>query len=335
MIHIKHILCPVDLSECSRHAFDRAVGIARCYDAKISVLHVVPAATAVAAIPFGPEGPGAFRLHPAEREQMLFEIPRFLGLEHWSGTPIEYHVVEAPSVHKEIVLQAERVAADLVVMGTHGRSGFERLMLGSVAEKVLRTSPVPVVTVPPHAPDVSPASGNPFRRILYATDFSGGSEVALQYAASLTQHGAARLTIMHVIEPFPVGHDPIVGTSFDVAAYQADLEKRARAKFRSLVPEAIRLGCDTDDVLTTGKPYAEILRVAAERQNDLIVLGVHGRNALDRLVFGSTTEHIVRRATCPVLTVRAADDPRQAGWVPAHRASQIDPAEVRGCVVEG
>jgi nucleotide-binding universal stress UspA family protein len=66
----------------------------------------------------------------------------------------------------------------------------------------------------------------------------------------------------------------------------------------------VRLGCQTDDVVITGRPYVEILRAANERLVDLIVMGVHGRSALDRLVFGSTTEHIIRRATCPVLTVR-------------------------------
>lgn len=307
MIRIKQILCPVDLSECSRHAFDRAVGIARCYDAKISILNVSSAAAAVPSVPVAREGPGAFGLHPVERNQLLADIRQFLGLEHWTGIPIEYHVEKARAVHREIVQYAQRLRADLVVIGTHGRSGFERFMLGSVAEKVLRTSGVPVVTVPPQVQNVVPAGRDPFRRILYATDFSGGSEHALQYAASLSQYAAGQLTVMHVVQPFPVGDDPIVGTSFDVAAYHAELEKKARAKLGRFVPETLRLGCDTDDVVATGKPYAEILRIAAERRADLIVLGVHGRNALDRLVFGSTTEHIVRRATCPVLTVRAAN----------------------------
>jgi nucleotide-binding universal stress UspA family protein len=308
MVRIHHILCPVDLSEGSRHAFDRAVGVARCYDAKISILSVVPVAAVVPAIPFGPEGPGAFGVHPTEqRNHLLAEIPRFLALEHGIGTAVEYQVVEAPSVHREIIAQTERLGADLVVMGTHGRSGFERLVLGSITEKVLRTARVPVMTVPPHVADVVAAGRDPFRRIVYATDFSEGSEDALRYAASLAQHAAGQLTVIHVVQPFPVGQDPIVGTSFDVAAYHAEMEKQARAKLRTFVPESIRLGCDTDDVLVIGKPYREILRVAAERLADVIVLGVHGRHALDRLVFGSATEHLVRRATCPVLTVRTAD----------------------------
>jgi nucleotide-binding universal stress UspA family protein len=164
---------------------------------------------------------------------------------------------------------------------------------------------VPVLTVPAHAPDVVPIGRGPFRRILYATDFSPGSEHALRHAASLAQHGAAQLTLLHAVEPLAVGYDPIVVMPFDVTAYNTSLEEAAEARLRTFVPDSIRLGCDTDDVVVSGKPYVEILRIAAERQVDLIVLGVHGRSALDRLVFGSTTEHVVRRATCPVLTVRA------------------------------
>jgi nucleotide-binding universal stress UspA family protein len=309
MLRITKILCPVDFSEFSRHAFDRAVGVARCYDAKISVLHVLPVHSAVPAIRFGPEGPGPFGLY-ADRDHVLSELPRFLALEHGIETPIDYHVVEGASPHKEIAAQASRLAADLVVIGTHGRSGIDRMLLGSVAEKVLRTSPVPVLTVPPHVPDVVPLGRDPFKRILYATDFSPGSRDAMRYAASLAEHAAAELTIIHVVEPLLVGHDPIVGSTFDVAAYHAALERDAITKLRALVRENARLGSDTHDLVTKGKPYVEILRTAAERQIDLIVLGVHGRNALDRLVFGSTAEHIVRRASCPVLTVRVADRPQ-------------------------
>jgi nucleotide-binding universal stress UspA family protein len=304
MIRINRILCPIDFSQFSSHAFDRAVGLARAYGATICVLHVLPAAIPVPAVPYGPEGPGPFAVPTFDRETALAEIPRFLATERDIGVSIDYHVVDAPSVHKEILAQAELLSADVVVVGSHGRSGFDRLMLGSVAEKLLRSSPIPILTVPSHVPDAVPMGRDPFRAILYATDFSPGSDAALPYAASLAQHAAAQLTVMHVVEPIPIGYDPMGGSSFDVTAYHTGLENQARAKLRTTIPEWVRLGCQTDDVVTTGKPYVQILRAASERLIDLIVMGVHGRNALDRLVFGSTTEHIIRRATCPVLTVR-------------------------------
>jgi nucleotide-binding universal stress UspA family protein len=194
----------------------------------------------------------------------------------------------------------------MVVLGTHGRSGVARLLLGSVAEKTLRTSPVPVLVVPPHVSDIAPARRDPFRSVLCAIDFSPDSARALAYATSLAQHAGGRLTLLHSVEPMPPGHEATDGVTFDVAAYGDALEKSARAQMERFAPEAFAAGCQRENLVTRGRAYKDILRVAAERQADVIVVGVHGRNAFDRLVFGSTTEHIVRRAACPVLAVPAA-----------------------------
>ena len=303
MLTIKHILCPVDFSEFSRHAFDRAVAVARSYGSDITILHVLPVPSAVPALPYGPEGPGPFGLESVDRARALAELPRFLETEHALGVRLHYQVAEAPAVHKEVLLQTARAAADLVVMGTHGRSGFNHLILGSIAEKTLRMSAVPVLVVPPRAPDVVPAGRDPFRHVLCAVDFSPDSVGALAYAASLARHAAGRLTLVHAVEPIPVGHDPMVGDGFDMDAYREAVAESAQAQLQRSVDEARTFGCTADSVLARGKPYKEILRVAGELQVDLVVIGTHGRSALDRLVFGSTTEHLVRRATCPVLTV--------------------------------
>lgn len=307
MVHIKHILCPVDFSEFSRHAFDRAVAVARSYGAELTVLHVLPVPSAVPALPYGPEGPGPFGFEAVDRDRALAELSPFLAAEQSIGIPLHYKAAESPSVQKEVLVQASRLSADLIVMGTHGRSGFDRFFLGSVAEKTLRTSRVPVLVVPPRLPDVVPAGRDPFRSILCAVDFSQDSARALGYAASLARHAAGRLTLLHSVEPIPVGYDPLGAVNFDVAGYAQALENSARAELQKLLPQPIAPGCDTETVVTRGKAYREILRVATERQADLIVLGVHGRNAFDRLVFGSTTEHVVRRATCPVLAVPTSD----------------------------
>ena len=307
MINIKHVLCPVDFSEFSRHAFGRAVAVARGYGADVTVLHVAPVPSVVPALPYGPEGPGPFGFEVVDRERALAELSRFLATTHPIGVPVHYEAVEAPSVQKEILLQASKASADLVVVGTHGRSGFDHLFLGSVAEKTLRTSRVPVLVVPPHTWDVVPAPSEPFRSVLCAVDFSQDSARALEHAQSLARHGAGRLTIVHVVEPIPVGYDPMVGPPFDIAGYESRLEESGRAQLQKLAPDRATAGCEIETVLACGKAYHEILRVAAERQADVIVLGVHGRNAFDRLVFGSTTEHIIRRARCPVLAVPAPE----------------------------
>jgi nucleotide-binding universal stress UspA family protein len=309
MINIQHVLCPVDFSEFSRHAFSRAVAVARGYGADITVLHVLPVPSLVPALPYGPEGPGPFGFEAVDRERALAELPRFFATGHPIDVPVHYETIEASSVHKEILVQASKTSADLVVVGTHGRSGFDHLFLGSVAERTLRTSRVPVLVVPPHTRDVVPAPTEPFRSVLCAVDFSPDSARALEHAASLARHGAGRLTLLHVVEPIPVGYDPMVGPPFDIAGYEFRLEESGRAQLRKLAPDRLTAGCEVETVLARGKAYKEILRVAAECQADVIVLGVHGRNAFDRLVFGSTTEHIIRRARCPVLAVPASDHP--------------------------
>jgi len=307
MVQIKHILCPVDLSECSRHAFDRAAAVARTYGADLTVLHVLPVPSAVPALPYGPEGPGPFGFEAVDRGRALTELSRFLPADHSIGVPLHLRVAEAPSVHGEVLLQTSRLAADLVVLGTHGRTGLDRLFLGSVAEKTLRMSRVPVLVVPPHASDAVPSGADPFRRIVCAVDFSQDSARALGYAMSLARYGTGRLTVVHAVEAVPIGYDPMGGVTFDVIGYQEALERSARAELQRFFPDSIALGCETESVVTRGKAYREILGIAAERRADLIVLGVHGRNAVDRLVFGSTTHHVLRRATCPVLAVPAVD----------------------------
>ena len=309
MVNIKHVLCPVDFSEFSRHAFGRAVAVARGYGADVTVLHVLPVPSAVPALPYGPEGPGPFGFEAVDRERVHAELSRFLGTGDPVGVPVRYETAEAPSVQKEIRLQTSKTSADLVVVGTHGRSGFDHLFLGSVAEKTLRTSRVPVLVVPPHTRDVVPAPREPFRSVLCAVDFSQDSARAFEYAASLARHGAGRLTLLHVVEPMPVGYDPMVGPPFDIAGYELRMEESGRAQLQKLAPDRMTAGCEVETVLARGKAYKEILRVAGEGLADLIVLGVHGRNAFDRLVFGSTTEHIIRRARCPVLAVPAPERP--------------------------
>jgi len=306
VVHFQHILCPVDFSEFSRHAFDRAVAVARSFGGDVTVLHVMPMPSAVPALPYGPEGPGPFGFQVVDRQRTLTELARFLALAPPPGVRIHEKVIEAPSVHQEVLTQISRTSADLVVMGTHGRSGFNHLILGSVAEKTLRTSPVPVLVVPPRAPDVVPVGDEPFRSIICAVDFSQDSAHALNHAAALAQPGA-RLTVLHVVEPIAVGYDPVIGMGFDPIACHRAAAEAARKDLVRCAADLRGPTCEPEAVLAEGKAYVEVLRVAVERQADLIVVGVHGRSALDRLVFGSTTEHLVRRSTCPVLTVPATE----------------------------
>lgn len=301
MIAMRRILCPVDFSEHSRRALDHAVAIAQWYDSTVKLLHV-SALMPVAA--YAPQSgmPPYVGLTPDARQTLVSSLKNFAAEAGTSGR-VEYEIAEGDTP-PAILATATEFAADLIVLGTHGRSGFARWVLGSVTEKVLRQADRPVLTVPRAAGDSVPIV---FRRIVCAIDFSECSTHALDYAISLAQQSNAHLTVVHVVELPPdiprEVHENVVGIR-NLREYIALAEQEGRARLTDAVPNDVRASLRVDTVLGAGKPYREILRVAAEHRADLLVLGVHGRGALDRLFFGSTTQHLVRQAVCPVLTLR-------------------------------
>lgn len=306
MISIQRILCPTDLSDFSRLALDHAVAIAKWYESTITLLHVCPVVPTAAYEPGSPMLPSML-LAPEDRDQLLATMKRFAETEAGSSIPIEFQIGEGNPA-AEILANAGTMPTDLVVMGTHGRSGFERLVLGSVTEKVLRKATCPVLSVPRHVPDAVPRPEVLFKRILCAIDFSDCSMHALNYALSLAQEADARLTVVHAIESPPEvpsdAHETFLAGARSLREYIAAARVDRTERLREAIPEAVRAYCTVETVMVTGKPYREILRVATEHQSDLIVIGIHGRGAADLLFFGSTAQHVVRQAACPVLTLR-------------------------------
>jgi nucleotide-binding universal stress UspA family protein len=306
MIQIQRVLCPIDFSDFSRRALDHAVAIAKWYQSTITLLHVSPVVPVAAYAP-GSGMPPYAALTPEDREALLASMKRFAEAGAGPSVPIEFDIAEGHTA-AEILAKANAIPADLLVMGTHGRSGFERLVLGSVTEKVLRKASCPVLSVPPGVPDAVPAPPVLFKHIVCALDFSDCSMHALNYAMSLAQEADARLTVVHVIELPPdvprEVHEPELAGPRNLREYLALAEEDRRARLKDAIPDSVRAYCAVDTVLTTGKPYREVLRVASEQKGDLIVIGIHGRGAADLLFFGSTAQHVVRQATCPVLTLR-------------------------------
>jgi nucleotide-binding universal stress UspA family protein len=302
MVAITSILCPVDFSDFSQHALAQAAGIANEHGASILALHVVPIQPPIFTSHLEAVEPIPLGLTDADRERLLGQLSAFTADAGFAGMPIDVDVVDAPTVHGEILAQAGRLRVDLIVMGTHGRTGFQRLLLGSVTEKVLRTACQPVLTVGSPA-GTAPAGRGSFTKILCAVDFSECSTAALEYAVSLAEGSDAELTAIHVIEWTPFGYDPLIGPPIDLAGYRVATERMGRERLHKILLESAG-SRHVDEIVASGKPHHEILAAASERGSDLIVLGIHGRNPVDRLLFGSTAEPVVRRATCPVLTVR-------------------------------
>lgn len=309
MIEVQRILCPIDFSDFSRRAVDHAVALATWYESTITLFHVCAVAPMAAYAP----GSGVLRsaaITTEEREALLAAMKRFAEDDMAADISIELEIGEG-STAAEILAKAETLPADLVVMGTHGRSGFERLVLGSVTERVVRKASCPVLTVPKAVPDAVPAPPVHFKRIICPVDFSDCSMHALNYAMSLAQEVDAHLTVMHVIELPPdvprEVHAPLLAGPRSLREYLALTEEDRRARLGDAIPESVRAYCTVDTILTTGTPYREILRVAHEQRAELLVIGIHGHGAVDRLLFGSTAQHVIRQALCPVLTLRKGE----------------------------
>lgn len=302
MLPINHILCPVDFSDASLHAVEHALALGRWYGARVIGLHVSYQAEEPTVSLTG--GGGA--VESPKARSLRGDVARAFQAGHAMGVGVDA-IVKAGEPVAEILDSAATLAADLIVMGTHGSGGFERLVLGSVTEKVLRKARCPLFTVPPRAQGTSVL---PFKRIVCAVDFSPSSHMALRFAFSLAQQSQAGLTLVHVLEwpwdepPAPAFAELPREQALQLAAFRRERERQAAQRLTGLIPQDVRDWCVPDAQVAHGKPYVEILRAAAECQADLIAIGVHGRHALELALLGSTTNQLVRRATCPVLTLR-------------------------------
>lgn len=308
MVEFTHILCPIDLSELSLRPLAHAAALARWYKARLTVLHVVPTFEPIPARSASLDGL-AHGLYTVSREEILAELRRAVD-DAGAGSLDVNLVAEAGDASRTIVDQTLKDSADLVVLGTHGRGGFERLILGSVAEKVLRRAPCPVLTVPPHATTTVPPEVR-FKNILCAMDFSPSALQAFGFALDLARQADGVVTVLNVIEWLPED-EPLVFARFNAPEYREHLVDDARQRMQALIAGESRTSSAIQDLVLHGRPHREILRLAVDTPVDLIVMGAQGRGGLDLRLFGSTTQSVVRAAPCPVLTVRIQDPSRMA-----------------------
>ena len=191
-MHVHRVLCPIDFSEPSTHALEQATRLARWYGARLAVLHVRPTVTPHPDMP--EKGPVALWL-TAELDGLRQRIAAVSHEATAAGVEVET-IATAEEPVRGILACARTLPADLIVLGTHGTSGFQHLILGSVTEKVLRKAPCPVLTVPPRVQ----SSTTQFTRLICAVDFSDCSLKAATFAASLAKESGAYLTLLHVVE---------------------------------------------------------------------------------------------------------------------------------------
>jgi nucleotide-binding universal stress UspA family protein len=206
-------------------------------------------------------------------------------------------IVHEGAVTKWILSFAEVLKVNLIVMGSNGISGADRVALGSVTEKVLRKAPCSVLVVgSPKHDFVSPGSGQDpvqLHKLLFCTDFSEYSKTALEHAISIAAEYHAELSVLHVLEDVPASK--CLQSVTQPLLAQLEQAIRVKARGRCIIKPLVRVG----------KPYLEIIQQAAEAQTDAVIMGVRGRNTLDLAVFGSTTHRVIQLGPCPVLAVHA------------------------------
>jgi nucleotide-binding universal stress UspA family protein len=302
-VTMDRILCPTDYSEFSQRAMRRAVELAGWFGARVTAVHVIPIA------PPGLMGTGyggfvavSEEVLRAWRDDESRRLGSFVAPFMDAGVPIATELI--PGVEgnpwREIKTLAEDLPADLIVMGTHGRTGLHHVLLGSVAEKMLRVAPCPVLTVGAH--ERESGIGPLFRRVVCATDLTRASGPTVDLALSLAEENLARLTLIHVIQDL---HD----TSGDVHAHVPGPGDLPRTPIDRAHERLFQLGvpahsfCSVDERVETGTAWKQILSLAQATHADLIVIGAHKGGASRRLFLGSTANEIVRRAPCPVLVV--------------------------------
>jgi nucleotide-binding universal stress UspA family protein len=301
LVAVKNVLFATDFSEASEAALPYAAAFSECFGSQLHLTHVLPDVKFLR--PGAPDpaffGPIYEDAHSNAHDKMRRLSKRMRAVPHQVYVPHG----EIPSVVSAMVQDLE---IDLVIAGTHGRTGLGRLIMGSVAEEILRQASCPVLTVGPNVVGASvrnlgrferDAKRDEIRDVLYATDFRHESNQAAVLAASLANAFGAKFGMLHVVEDYG---DHL---SEDPGPVEASLQK-----LRGMLPVDIDLEHEPELLAQFGVAAESILQTAAERESDLIVLGARPANGHLKAAthLGAAVAHrIIVGANCPVLTVRS------------------------------
>jgi nucleotide-binding universal stress UspA family protein len=284
MIRIKNIMVPVDFSDASKKAVNYGLSFALESEARLILAHIGPPDAAA----YDQAKKDLLELIPPEcRERMTFEI-----------------IVKGGNVQSELLGIVEDREVDLVVMGTHGRGYVERMLLGSVTERMLRKLHVPILTVSHLDPEREIHTPAPvaMQRILYATDMTEGSEEGLGFSIRLARAFDATLMVAHVIRFGEVAFQGV-----ETAALQPDYAGEIRTRAEEELSRMVGLTSDgsvpIETLVAEGIPYDTIEELARQHRADLIVINLQNKGRLERAVLGKTAERVIRTATVPVLSL--------------------------------
>jgi nucleotide-binding universal stress UspA family protein len=311
---IRNVLVPVDFSPTSQFAVDFAVSLARKFRARLTLLHVAESASALAyTFPVENDKAGKQRSDDA-----ISRLSGMLSPEDQDDLDLQIRI-RTGSIETEIRSAIDDEIASIVVMGTHHHGIVRRLLIGSVTVDMLRTLPVPVLTVS------SDAQARTLSRILFATDLTESSDEGFKFALDLARTVGAHLFILHAIEPVPMslgGGIPVIDTKLEKKL----IFESARRKLAKLESEGARHEVVVVTEVTEGAAPERILAAAEDSACELIVLTIHDKGLLERALLGSTAERVVRVSRVPVLSFPVHVTTDRVENTERHRASQPDPS---------
>lgn len=285
MLHIETILCPTDLSEASVQAVPMATQFAKLHGADLHLLHVH---LLHAMSPEEDDLP-----FPGEQEARA-ALEASAGGISWNQVihRIERGINAAPT----IIDYADANDVDLIVMGSHGRRGFRRLMLGSVTAEVVRYAHRPVLVVRHEEDAAAPAEVD---RLIVPVDFSPASHQAVSVAVALAATLDVPIELLHAVEPIPY-----VQMAYPIAVDDGEFRAHAQRRLDEIVEEldSSREIRTTVDVATAEQA---VIDASYRSSSPLVVMASHGHSGLSRVLLGSTTERLLRNAPCPVLVAPA------------------------------
>ena len=293
-MQIKKIICATDFSDQANYAVFYGAFLAREFKAKFYLSHVIDLSSATM---YG-EATFGFESQIIHMEDFAYErMKRIMSEREIEWEPL----IATGSAADEIARLAEEKGADIAITATRGRSGLKRLILGSVTEHLMRILHCPLLTVRGSEKDRSKEIK--FKRILVGTDFSSDSNLAYEYGLSLAQEFQSELHLVHVLEP-PSYRDLPKSVDAESEIIRKKLHEELNKKLEGMVPVDAFNWCKPKTTLLAGDPHEELSKYADIQNIDLIVLGVTGHSLVESLFVGSTTERVIRKAPCSVLSVR-------------------------------
>ena len=300
MLNLKKILLPTDFSRCAEQALAHTVFLAEKYNAEIHLLHVIT---------LFEDQPILVNDEIAETEEMIRKLEDLVQkqlnkvADSHGSVDLAIHTVRKRGISAAPVIleYASDQNIDLIIMGTHGRRGLGHLLLGSATEEVVRMAKCPVFSV---RESEKPKSLDAINKILVPVDFSDYSKSALAYAAEIAESYGAQLQLLHVIEETAHPAYSLSGKSTKIDLVPG-IEEDCRKKIRQMIQETGISNQDNEIIIISGQAALDIIKFATENLSDLIVIATHGLTGIERFLLGSVTEKVVRRAPCPVFTIKA------------------------------